>query len=66
VTGDNEKIRTVAGVAFPDRKLAISKVSLLRFAVKRIEELEDGIEESLIMKVDNLKSSSVAVHQCTD
>jgi hypothetical protein len=37
VTGDNEKVRTVACVAFPDRKLTISKIGLLIFAVKRIE-----------------------------
>jgi hypothetical protein len=66
VTGDNEKVRTVAGVAFPDRKLTISKIGLIRFTVKRIEELEGGIEESVIMKADNFKWSSVAVHQCTD
>jgi len=66
VTGDNEKIRTVAGLAFPNRKLAVSKISLLRVAVKRIEELEGAIEESVIMKADNFKWSSVAVHRCTD
>jgi hypothetical protein len=66
VMGDNEKVRTVADVAFPDRKLAISKISLLRFTVKIIEELEGGIEESVIVKADNFKWSSVAVHQCTD
>jgi len=66
VTGDNEKFRTVAGVAFPDGKLTISKISLFRFTVKRIEELEGGIEGSVIMEADNFKWSSVAAHQCTD
>jgi len=54
VTGDNEEVRTVAGVAFPDWKATIFKISLLRFTVTRMEELEDGIEESVIVKADIL------------
>jgi hypothetical protein len=65
MTGDNEKVRPAAGLALPDRKLTVSKISLLRVAVKRIEVLEGAIEESVIMKADNFKWSSVAVHQCT-
>jgi len=66
VTGDNEKVRTDASLSFRDRKLAVSKISLLRVSVKRIEELEGAVEESVIMKADNFTWSSVAVHQCTD
>jgi len=57
VTGDNEKVRTVAGVAFPDWKLTVFKITSLRFTVKRMQELEDGIEESVIMKADILPLS---------
>jgi hypothetical protein len=33
--------------------------------VKRIEELEGGIDGSVIMKADKFRWSCVAVHQCT-
>jgi hypothetical protein len=36
VAGDNKKVRAVAGVPFPDRKHTISKITLLRFTVRRI------------------------------
>jgi hypothetical protein len=44
--GDNKKVRAVAGVAFPARKHTISKISLLRFTVRGMEELAGNIEES--------------------
>lgn len=62
-----ECLQAVAGVAFPEKKEIISKISLSRFTVgRRVDDMSKNIEDTLKCRAACFKWFSVALDESTD